>query len=116
MRNKLNIFSSHRNKKENSVQSKNNNLTIFSKKKTSVVNNTDIYKNFRNLELKFPKKRFGAINQNHKFILSGTFNKDKNSISSNNLLFYKNLNENNNEKSNSNANQYKNTEDEFLNK
>ena len=113
MRNKSNIFSSHRNKKETSVQSKNNNLTIFSKKiKHNVVNNTDVYKNFRNLELKFPKKRFDALNKNHKFILSGIFNKKKNSISSNNLLFYKNLNENNN----SNVNQYKNTEDEFLNK
>jgi hypothetical protein len=116
-RNKSKIFSSHRNKKETSVQSKNNNLTIFSKKiKHNVVNNTDVYKNFRNLELKFPKKRFDALNKNHKFILSGIFNKNKNSISSNNLLFYKNANENNNGKNNSNVNQYKNTEDEFLNK
>ena len=80
------------------------------------MNNTDVYKNFRNIDIKFPKKRFDAINQKNKFILSGIFNKNKNSISSNNLLFYKNVNEISNERNNSNANQYKNTEDEFLDK
>ena len=110
-------ITSHRNKKGTSLQSKINNSTIFSKKiKNSLVNNTDVYKNFRNIDIKFPKKRFDAINQKNKFILSGIFNKNKNSISSNNLLFYKNINEINNERNNSNANQYKNTEDEFLDK
>ena len=110
-------ITSHRNKKGTSLQSKINNSTIFSKKiKNSLVNNTDVYKNFRNIDIKFPKKRFDAINQKNKFILSGIFNKNKNSISSNNLLFYKNVNEINNERNNSNANQYKNTEDEFLDK
>ena len=110
-------ITSHRNKKGTSLQSKINNSTIFSKKiKNSLVNNTDVYKNFRNIDIKFPKKRFDAINQKNKFILSGIFNKNKNSISSNNLLFYKNVNEISNERNNSNANQYKNTEDEFLDK
>ena len=117
MRNKSNNFPSKKNKKETSVQSKNINTTIFSfLLKNSVVNNTDIYKNFRNFEIKYSKKRFDAIDKKHKFFLSGIFNKNKNSISSNNLLFYKNANENNNGKNNSNVNQYKNTEDEFLNK
>ena len=116
MRNKSQI-SSKKNKKETSVPNKKNTSTIFTKKiKNSVVNNTDVYKNFRNLEIKFSKKRFDEVNQKHKFILSGIFNKNKNSISSNNLLFYKNVNENNNEKNNQSVNQYKNTEDELINK
>ena len=115
MRNKSQI-SSNKNKKETTVPSKKNTSTIFNKKIKNSVNNTDVYKNFRNLEIKFSKKRFDEVNQKHKLILSGIFNKNKNSISSNNLLFYKNVNENNNEKNNQSVNQYKNTEDELINK
>ena len=117
MKNKTKIFLDGR-KKETTLLSKKNNSTIFSKKiKNSVVNNTEVYKNFRNLEIKISKKRYDDINQKHKFILSGIFNKNKNSKSSNNLLFFKKLNENdNNIKKNLNTNQYKNTEDELLNK
>ena len=87
IKNKSKIISANSNKKETSVQSKINNSTIFSNKiKNSLVNKTDVYKNFRNLEIKYSKKRFDGINQ------SGIINKNKNSISPNNL-FLKNSNE-----------------------